>query len=113
MSGACSSSSLLRRLFLFIDTSIGRVIFNNAIPQDLGFVERNTADDMFKLEVDKLVVKKDIGKIIDKCYRRYGAAETSEMLDRIKAMGFRYSTLGGITIGFQAMVLLLYVLYQK
>ena len=84
-----------------IDTSIGRVIFNNAIPQDLGFVERNTADDMFKLEVDKLVVKKDIGKIIDKCYRRYGATETSEMLDRIKAMGFRYSTLGGITIGFQ------------
>ena len=56
---------------------------------------------MFKLEVDKLVVKKDIGKIIDKCYRRYGATETSEMLDRIKAMGFRYSTLGGITIGFQ------------
>ena len=90
-----------RKLRKVIDTSIGRVIFNNAIPQDLGFVERNTADDMFKLEVDKLVVKKDIGKIIDKCYRRYGAAETSEMLDRIKAMGFRYSTLGGITIGFQ------------
>ena len=90
-----------RKLRKVIDTSIGRVIFNNAIPQDLGFVERNTAEDMFKLEVDKLVVKKDIGKIIDKCYRRYGAAETSEMLDRIKAMGFRYSTLGGITIGFQ------------
>ena len=90
-----------RKLRKVIDTSIGRVIFNNAIPQDLGFVERNTADDMFKLEVDKLVVKKDIGKIIDKCYRRYGATETSEMLDRIKAMGFRYSTLGGITIGFQ------------
>ena len=90
-----------RKLRKVIDTSIGRVIFNNAIPQNLGFVERNTADDMFKLEVDKLVVKKDIGKIIDKCYRRYGATETSEMLDRIKAMGFRYSTLGGITIGFQ------------
>ena len=90
-----------KKLRKVIDTSIGRVIFNNAIPQDLGFVERNTADDMFKLEVDKLVVKKDIGKIIDKCYRRYGATETSEMLDRIKAMGFRYSTLGGITIGFQ------------
>ena len=90
-----------KKLRKVIDTSIGRVIFNNAIPQNLGFVERNTADDMFKLEVDKLVVKKDIGKIIDKCYRRYGATETSEMLDRIKAMGFRYSTLGGITIGFQ------------
>ena len=90
-----------KKLRKVIDTSIGRVIFNNAIPQDLGFVERNTADDMFKLEVDKLVIKKDIGKIIDKCYRRYGATETSEMLDRIKAMGFRYSTLGGITIGFQ------------
>ncbi len=84
-----------------IETSVGRVIFNNAIPQNLGFVERNTLDDMFKLEVDRLVVKKDLGKIVDHCYHRYGATVTSEVLDNIKKLGFTYSTRGGITVGFQ------------
>ena len=84
-----------------IDTSLGRLIFNNAIPQDLGYVPRETLDDMFKLEVDKLVVKKDLGNIVDRCYRRYGATRTSEVLDDIKALGYKYSTKGGITVGFQ------------
>ncbi|HWS31083.1 MAG TPA: DNA-directed RNA polymerase subunit beta' [Clostridia bacterium] len=84
-----------------IETSVGRVIFNNAIPQNLGFVERDTLDDMFKLEVDRLVVKKDLGKIVDHCYHRYGATVTSEVLDNIKKLGFTYSTRGGITVGFQ------------
>ena len=84
-----------------IETSVGRIIFNNAIPQNLGFVERNTLDDMFKLEVDRLVVKKDLGKIVDHCYHRYGATVTSEVLDNIKKLGFTYSTRGGITVGFQ------------
>lgn len=56
---------------------------------------------MFKLEVDKLVVKKDLGNIVDRCYRRYGATRTSEVLDDIKALGYKYSTKGGITVGFQ------------
>ncbi len=84
-----------------IDTSVGRLIFNNAIPQGLGYVERKTADDMFKLEIDKLVVKKDLGKIVDRCFRRFGATKTSEVLDAIKSLGFKYSTRGGITVGFQ------------
>ncbi|MBR3486358.1 MAG: DNA-directed RNA polymerase subunit beta' [Clostridia bacterium] len=85
-----------------IKTSIGRLIFNNALPQDLGFVKsRSTVDDMFKLEVDKLVVKKDIAKIVDYCYRKHGPTITSQVLDRVKKLGFSYSTRGGITVGFQ------------
>ena len=85
-----------------IKTSIGRLIFNNALPQDLGFVKsRETVDDMFKLEVDKLVVKKDIAKIVDYCYRKHGPTITSQVLDRVKKLGFSYSTKGGITVGFQ------------
>ena len=84
-----------------IDTSIGRLIFNDAIPQSLGYVERNTLDDMFKLEIDKLVVKKDLGRIVDRCYRRFGPTRTSEVLDAMKALGYKYSTRGGITVGFQ------------
>jgi DNA-directed RNA polymerase subunit beta' len=85
-----------------INTSIGRLIFNNALPQDLGFVkERKTLDDMFKLEIDKNVVKKDIGKIVDYCYRKHGPTVTSGVLDNVKKLGFMYSTRGGITVGFQ------------
>jgi len=84
-----------------VDTSIGRIIFNNALPQDLGFVKRETADDMFKLEVDKLVIKKDLAKIVDYCYRKHGPTMTSQVLDNVKKLGYSYSTKGGITVGFQ------------
>ncbi len=84
-----------------IDTTVGRLIFNGAIPQDLGYVPRDTKDSMFQLEIDRLVVKKDLGKIVDRCYRKHGPTRTSEVLDRIKALGFKYSTRGGITVGFQ------------
>ncbi len=84
-----------------VDTTVGRVIFNNAIPQDLGFVDRSTEDNLFVLEIDKLVAKKDLGNIVDSCYRKHGPTTTSEVLDRIKKLGFTYSTKGGITVGFQ------------
>ncbi|MDD4074481.1 MAG: DNA-directed RNA polymerase subunit beta' [Eubacteriales bacterium] len=84
-----------------IETSVGRLIFNDAIPQNIGYVDRTKEENLFVLEIDKLVVKKDIGKIVDHCYRRYGATETAEMLDRIKALGYKYSTRGGLTVGFQ------------
>ena len=90
-----------QKIYQVCDTSVGRVLFNNAIPQDLGFVERNSADDMFKLEIDSLVKKKDLGKIVDACYRKHGPTQTSETLDRIKRLGYQYSTRGGITVGFQ------------
>ena len=84
-----------------VDTTVGRVIFNNAVPQDLGFVDRSTEENLFVLEIDKLVAKKDLGNIVDSCYRKYGPTTTSQVLDRIKKLGFTYSTRGGITVGFQ------------
>ncbi len=84
-----------------IDTTLGRLIFNDAIPQDLGFVDRSEPDSAFRLEVDWNVVKKDLGKIIDRCYRLHGPTQTSEMLDRVKKLGFTYSTRGGITVGYK------------
>ena len=84
-----------------IETTVGRLLFNNAIPQDLGYVDRSTEDNIFQLEIDRLVLKKDLGKIVDNCYRKHGPTVTSEVLDRIKKLGFEYSTRGGITVGFQ------------
>jgi DNA-directed RNA polymerase subunit beta' len=84
-----------------VDATVGRVIFNNAIPQDLGGVDRTKEENLFVLEVDKLVAKKDLGNIVDSCYRKYGPTTTSQVLDRIKKLGFTYSTRGGITVGFQ------------
>ncbi|HPF54407.1 MAG TPA: DNA-directed RNA polymerase subunit beta' [Eubacteriales bacterium] len=88
-----------------VDATVGKIIFNNAIPQDLGFVERNNADDMFRFEIDKLVTKSDLGKIVDRCYRKHGPTVTSEVLDRIKSLGFHYSTVGGISVGFQDIII--------
>ncbi|MBR5380724.1 MAG: DNA-directed RNA polymerase subunit beta' [Clostridia bacterium] len=81
-----------------VETTIGRVIFNEAIPQDLGHQPRNTVDDMFLLEIDEVVGKKQLGKIVDDCYRVHGVTETSQMLDRVKAMGYKYSTVGAVTV---------------
>jgi len=80
-----------------IDTTIGRVIFNQDIPQDLGFVDRTNSENEFALEVDFIVKKKQLGQIIDRCIRIHGTTRTAEMLDKIKAMGFKYSTKSGIT----------------
>ncbi|MCY6483505.1 DNA-directed RNA polymerase subunit beta' [Clostridium aestuarii] len=86
-----------------IDTTPGKLIFNESIPQDLGFIDRSKSENEFKLEVDFLVSKKNLGKIIDKCYNKYGATMTSVMLDRIKAKGYHYSTIGAITISVSDM----------
>ncbi|HBT64742.1 MAG TPA: DNA-directed RNA polymerase subunit beta', partial [Ruminococcaceae bacterium] len=75
-----------------IETTIGRVIFNRPIPQDLGFVERKTTDDMFRYEIDFKVGKKQLSQIIEKCIKVHGTAETSVVLDAIKAQGYKYST---------------------
>ena len=81
-----------------IDTTVGRIIFNHPIPQDLGFVDRSIPENKFKLEIDFLVGKKQLGKIIDKCIKVHGTQITSEVLDNIKAQGFKYSTKGAITV---------------
>ena len=87
-----------------IDTTPGKLIFNEAIPQDLGFIDRSKPENLFKLEVDFLVSKKNLGNIIDKCYMKYGPGETSTMLDKIKAKGYHFSSIGAITVSTSDMV---------
>ncbi len=81
-----------------VDTTLGKIIFNNPIPQDLGFVDRTDPENAFRLEVDFLVNKKTLGQIIDRCIKVHGVTVAAEMLDRIKAQGYKYSTKSGITV---------------
>ncbi len=81
-----------------VETTLGKIIFNTPIPQDLGFVDRSDPANAFKLEVDFLVNKKTLGKIIDKCIKVHGVNVSSQVLDAIKAQGYKYSTKSGITV---------------
>ena len=80
-----------------LDTTVGRIIFNEAIPQDLGIADRSGEDGPFKLEVDYRVGKGQLSKIVDATFKKHGATETCIVLDNIKALGFKYSTIGAIT----------------
>ncbi len=80
-----------------VRTSVGKIIFNDAIPQDLGFTVRESKEDYLKYEIDKLVGKKDLQKIVGACFKRHGASCAADVLDKIKALGFKYSTIGAIT----------------
>ncbi len=79
-----------------VESTVGRFIFNDRIPQDLGYIDRSA--DPYSLEIDFLCDKKKLGHIIDRCYRVHGNTETVKMLDHIKSTGFRYSTKAAITI---------------
>ena len=81
-----------------IETTVGKMIFNRPIPQDLGFVDRSNPENKFRLEIEFLVGKKQLGKIIDRCINVHGVPRTSEVLDEIKAQGYHYSTRSGITV---------------
>lgn len=96
------------RLFLegdsrgkLIESTVGRFIFNEKIPQDMGYVDREV--DKYSLEIDFLCDKKKLSQIIDKCYRKHGNTVTAIMLDYIKDTGFHYSTIGAITISVSDM----------
>lgn len=79
-----------------VESTVGRFIFNDKIPQDLGYVDRTV--DPYSLEIDFLCDKKKLGQIIDKCYRAHGNTDTALVLDHIKSTGFQYSTKAAITI---------------
>ena len=81
-----------------ITTTIGRVIFNNPIPQDLGFVDRSIEENAFKFEIDFVVKKKQLGQIVDKLISVHGVSVASVALDAIKAQGYKYSTVSGTTV---------------
>ena len=88
-----------------VETTLGRVIFNDPIPQDLGIVDRSNPENMFALEVDYLVKKKELGKIIDRAIKVKGIYAASEMLDKVKNQGYKYSTKSGITVSvFDAII---------
>jgi len=80
-----------------VKTTVGRILFNETIPQDLGFVDRSTRENALKYEIDFLVKKGELGQIISRCFKLKGTTETAELLDRIKALGYKYSTVGAIT----------------
>jgi len=81
-----------------IETTVGRLIYNQGIPQDLGFVDRTDPEKAFDLEIDFLVMKKNLGKIIAKCINVHGLSKSAEVLDYIKATGYKYSTKAAITV---------------
>ena len=81
-----------------IETTVGRVIYNQGIPQDIGFVDRTNPDNIFDLEIDFPVVKKNLGTIVAKCINTHGLSVTADVLDYIKSIGFKYSTKGAITV---------------
>lgn len=88
-----------------IETTVGRILFNEPIPQDLGFVDRSGEDAQFELEVDYLVRKKELGRIIDRCIARHGTARTAEVLDKVKSLGFKFSTRSAITVSISDAVI--------
>ena len=86
-----------------IDATVGRLIFNAIVPQDLGFVDRSKPENQFKLEITEKCGKKLLGKIIDRCIRVHGFTIATEMLDDIKSLGYKYSTRGAITVSVMDM----------
>ena len=87
---------------VLVESTVGRFIFNESIPQDLGFVDREK--DKHSLEVDTLVDKKMLGKVVDKCYRKHGNVVTAQVLDAIKNKGFKFSTRGAVTVSIEDIV---------
>ncbi|SBW06902.1 DNA-directed RNA polymerase subunit beta' [uncultured Eubacteriales bacterium] len=86
-----------------VRTTVGRLIFNDGIPQDLGFVDRSDPKTMFDPEINFVTGKKQLGKIIDKCIVKYGFNRSADVLDIIKARGYKFSTRGALTVSISDM----------
>ena len=87
-----------------VESTLGRFLFNEILPQDLGEVKRETPEDYLKLEVDYLVGKKQLKRILDKVINTHGATKTAEVLDLVKAMGYKYSTRAAMTVSISDMI---------
>ena len=81
-----------------IQTTAGRLIYNEIIPQDLGYVDRSDPEHAFDLEIDFPVIKKNLGEIVARCIRVHGLTKSAEVLDGIKSLGYKFSTKGAITV---------------
>ena len=86
-----------------VESTLGRFIFNEILPQDLGFVDRSIPENAMKLEVDFHVGKKQLKQILEKVINTHGATKTAEVLDNIKAMGYKYSTRAAMTVSISDM----------
>jgi DNA-directed RNA polymerase subunit beta' len=93
------------RVVRYIEATVGRIIFNEAIPQSLQFVDRRDPEKMLDLEIMFLVDRKGLGRIIDRCIKVHGTTHTAVVLDKVKDLGFKYSTKGAITISVSDMVI--------
>ncbi len=81
-----------------VKTSVGRILFNNIIPQNLGYVDRTNPDNICELEINRPVKKGDLKKIVADCYDKFGTTECSKLVDRLKETGYKYSTLASISV---------------
>ena len=88
-----------------IDATVGRIIFNNALPQNLGYIDRSDPEKCFDLEVGFQVGKKQLSAIIDRCIRKNGFTISTEMLDKVKALGYKHSTLAALTVSIADMTI--------
>ncbi len=86
-----------------VECTIGQIIFNEPIPQDIGFVDRSNPDNEFNFEVTFAATKGKLGEIVDRCIRKHGFARSADVLDKIKNLGFKYSTQGAITVSVDDM----------
>ncbi|MCL2062511.1 MAG: DNA-directed RNA polymerase subunit beta' [Firmicutes bacterium] len=86
-----------KRLHKSVITTVGRILFNDAIPQDLGFVDRTNPQTMFDLEVNETVDKSRLQRVVEAVFRTKGSTQTCIVLDKIKSLGFKYSTIGAVT----------------
>ncbi len=89
--------------YKMVRTTVGRLIFNERIPQDLGFVDREDPGAMFEPEINFITGKKQLGQIIDKCITKHGFTRSAEVLDSIKSLGYKYSTRGALTVSIHDM----------
>ena len=89
--------------FKLVSTTVGRLIYNEAIPQDLGFVDRSDPEKMFEPEINFVVGKKQLGQIIDRCISKHGFTVAAGVLDAIKDLGYHYSTIGSLTVAIADM----------
>ena len=88
-----------------INCTLGRLIFNKPIPQDLGWVDRTKPENKLKLEIEFVATKKELSKIVDRCIKLHGSSDTASVLDAIKAMGFKYSTRSSLSIAVPDMTI--------
>ncbi|GHV08137.1 DNA-directed RNA polymerase subunit beta' [Clostridia bacterium] len=87
-----------------VDATVGRLLFNEYVPQDLGYVDRTDPERVLDLEISFVTTNKDLGKIIDRCIKVHGFNKSARLLDDIKTLGFKYSTRGAITVSISDMV---------